>query len=90
MPVYLAAEVNDRGWITISQYNSKTTEWDEIRKNYAPWNYREQFLRDVENWYGKDVVPAYRAALDNAPHFGGAAWRAGLGKRIQMDDITRP
>ena len=79
MPVFLAVEANDQWWITISRYNAKTTEWDEICKNYTPWNYREQFLRDVENWYGKNAVPAYRAALDNAEFFGTAAWTPGWG-----------
>ena len=87
MAVYLAVEANDRGWITISRYNAKTTEWDEIRKNYTPWNFREQFLRDVENWYGKNAVPAYRAALDSAEFFGRGAGASGWGKRVRLNGL---
>ena len=65
--IILNIEITEKGWINISQYNHETTEWDDIQKNYSDWNFREEFLRDVANWYGEDAVPAYRDALAFAP-----------------------
>ena len=72
--VCLSVGVSDVGWINISQYDEATSEWKEIMKNYNPWNFQEQFLTDVANWYGEDAVPEYRAALEEATaHNGGWA-----------------
>ena len=64
--VCLSVGVSDVGWVNISQYDEATSEWKEIMKNYSPGNFQEQFLADVANWYGKDAVPEYRDALEEA------------------------
>lgn len=72
--VCLSVGVSDVGWINISQYDEATSEWKEIMKNYNPWDFQEQFLADVADWYGEDAVPEYRAALEEATaHNGGWA-----------------
>jgi len=65
--IILNIEVTKAGWINISQYNHETTEWDDFQKNYSSWNFRNEFLEDVKNWYGEDMVQAYGDALAVAP-----------------------
>lgn len=72
--VRLSVGVSDVGWINISQYDEETSEWKEIMKNYNPWDFQEQFLADVADWYGEEAVPEYKAALEEATaHNGGWA-----------------
>ena len=53
--VCLSVGVSDVGWINIFQYDEETSEWEEIIKSYAPWDFQEQFLADIAYWYGEDA-----------------------------------
>ena len=63
--IRLSIEFDEEGWVSIYQYDAKSTEWKELGRDY--WFYRDEFLRDIEKWHGKNAVPEYEAALAVAP-----------------------
>ena len=65
--IQLCIDIDEKGNVTISQYDAETTDWNDFGINYSYWNFREEFLRDIEHWYGADAVQAYGDALAMAP-----------------------
>lgn len=65
--IQLCIDIDEKGNVTISQYDAKSTEWNDLGNNYSSQNFREEFLSDIKDWYGEDAVQAYSDALAFAP-----------------------